>query len=232
MSLPLELLRPGAVSKLRAAFASYEATVGKLHEERLSLQWQLAELQHGTAGGCCLSEVASCCLSEGGDSTAEDNGAEADSGSVPFIRNRTEPRPTSARPSLGSPDLTSSLDISNLGNPTGAGCLAQVDKALGFKQEEGCPAQFSMRHWYHEVDQILMQLEALFFKEMRERLVLSTFVASEVFHPSVTAYYMTAAYPYLIETPMAIRSFLQAVDCSPQMQSRLIRLAPHALIEA
>ena len=245
-SLPLELLRPGAISKLRSAFHMYEASVERVNEERLSLQHQLAELQRGSAGDCS-SEVASCSLSEGGDSTmGSEEGSEADSHqSLQHLPSDTlnpgpSPGPLGVSPGSHGAAREAAGEAAGGGSfppePVpevecqGGGSFPQEPVPEGsFSWEPVFPADVECRA--QRMDRILSRLEVLFSQEMRERLVLSIFSRSEVFYPKVTAYFTAAAYPYLIETPAVIHRFLALVESSPKMQSRLRLSAPHALME-
>ena len=233
-SLPMELLRHGAISKLKSAFSTFETCVGRIHAQRLLLQRQLADLQRGSAG-CCSSEVGSCSPSEGGTagggSTVCDGGMEVDS--LTTLRYEHRQQQQNEHRQQQQQQMQQKAEANPFHGLLVSGLAHQKQHTLNvspmiFPGKRIEPSSWSSRT--EQADAVLGQLEALFSQEMRERLVSSLFATSEVFHPQVTAYFMIASYPYIVETPAVIRCFLSLVDTCPRMKSKVMRVAPHALM--
>lgn len=202
-SLPINLFKYKGISKLRSAFKLYKHAMAMIHRQRHALHAELDGIlkmqqfpvQKGSEE--YAEEVGSCCQSEGGDSTVgsawmTDDEAQSVHETMFMVKEHLN----------GCFRRNSSISVSG-SKHFHAPSAVQTGELQG-------------------PEKLLKQLEYNFAAEMSERVQLSKFAAVEVFKPLSTAYLFTMSYPYLVEIPRVLGTFLDLVDEDPCLRSMLL----------
>ena len=202
--IPMHLFKAKGMQKLRSVYKLYKLSLTRLQEDRQGLHRELNSIL--AKRSCSFREsschdregVASCCISEGGDST---------DGHGRACRTTDDDEAQSKQEAIGSPRPVEDGLFRGISSWPILPVAPQDNNCVKLKTS----AEKEMASVMTEED-LLTRLECNFATEMRERVQLYQFAASEAFDPLCVAYLHALSYPYLIEIPRVIETILELVE--------------------